>query len=109
MESREPQVGKRAAGGERVERRQEKGEGDLIFLGEERWGLPPQAERGRSHRRREHLVTGPEFVSSNPLAFFRKYQDSRNRKWSPGLRESFEGKRGSWGGGVPVKTGHLIS
>lgn len=76
----EGQVGKRAAGGERVERRLEKGEGELSELGGERWGLPPPGVAGAVSCRREHLVTGPEFVSSNPLSFSRKYQDSRNRK-----------------------------
>lgn len=42
----ERQVAKRAAGGERVEKRQEKGEGDLSLLGAERWGFPPPGEAG---------------------------------------------------------------
>jgi hypothetical protein len=32
--------------GKRVVRRQEKGEGDLSSLGEERWGLPPPGVAG---------------------------------------------------------------
>lgn len=38
------------------------------------------------------------FVSSNPLSFFRKYQDSRNRKWNHFLHQCL---RKGGGGGVP--------
>lgn len=56
----------------------------------------PRRSGGRSHRRREHLVAGSEFVSSNPLSFFRKYQDSRNRKWSHCLHQCLREEGGEW-------------
>lgn len=55
----EPHVEKRVAGGEREERRQ-KGEGDLILLGEERCCLPPPGEAG--------AVSGGGSILSLPLS-----------------------------------------
>lgn len=89
---------KRAAGGEREEEAEGGGGSDLASRREVVPSSLRQSGGGRSHRRRERLVAGSEFVSSNPLSFFRKYQDSRNRKWSHCLHQCL-GKGG--GGGVP--------